>query len=170
MKRRSRIITVSLAILWATYISGCSRTTKEGRGSTNSGFRLATLEGDTVSLSDLRGKVVLIDFWATWCAPCRAYIPYLIEFHKKYQNEGLVILGISADNGEALRSFKTAQGIPYQILQDPTGEISSQYGVVGIPTTIIYNRAGKTVKKVVGFNETKMAEEEEEIKELLKEK
>ncbi len=131
-------------------------------------FRLPTLDGDTVSFDDFKGKVVLLDFWATWCPPCRAYIPYLIEFHNKYSNQGLVVIGISNDDIGAMKSFKTSQQIPYLLLVSDN-ETLKRYGITAIPTTYVFDRKGKFVKKEIGFNPAKLKVFEEDLKKLLNE-
>jgi cytochrome c biogenesis protein CcmG/thiol:disulfide interchange protein DsbE len=137
-------------------------------------FTLKDLSGDTVSLSQYKGNVVLIDFWATWCAPCRISIPELVNLHKKYSDKGLVILGISMDsprqaNDRQLANFKKQYKMNYKVMRtnhkvnqiffgDPGG------GSVAIPTLLIIDREGMIVDMIKGY---KPGLVERTVKELL---
>lgn len=130
-------------------------------------FTLTGLDGEQYTLSDYRGQVVIIDFWATFCPPCRDEIPHFIDFHTRYKDEGLIILGIGLDREEKLAPFSKSMGINYPILIDDR-KTSSAYGVKSIPTTFILNREGEIVKKFVGFSPGLEKEMEKEILPLLK--
>ena len=111
-----------------------------------------------VSLAAFKGKVVLVDFWATWCPPCQKSIPELVDLQRKYQNTGLIVLGISMDhpdqtNDNALREFKNRHRINYRIAR-ATGEVALNYfgsGEMPIPTMFVINREGRIVAKHVGY-------------------
>jgi thiol-disulfide isomerase/thioredoxin len=115
-------------------------------------FKLVTLEGREVALSALKGKVVLLDFWATWCAPCREAIPHLIDLHKTFGQNWLEVIGMSVDKGEGetVRRFVKSMDIPYPIIITPD-EVQREYGVVSLPTTILIDREGKIRQKFLGF-------------------
>lgn len=102
------------------------------------------LEGKARSLSELRGKVVLLDFWATWCAPCRAEIPEYIALQAKHAADGLVVVGMSLDTlpAEAVRAFVRKAGINYPVILTD-GEIAATYGVQVLPTTVLIDREGR---------------------------
>ena len=114
------------------------------------------------------GKVVVLDFWATWCPPCRAEIPGLIELQKKYQAQGLIIVGVSVDQASAdtVKSFAKKMGINYPVVMAESKVVAAYGGIEGLPTTFIIDRAGRIVKQHLGF--TEKAEFETEIKALLK--
>jgi thiol-disulfide isomerase/thioredoxin len=116
-------------------------------------FALPDLEGNQVSLSDYRGKVVVLDLWATWCGPCRAEIPFLVELYEDLRDEGLVVVGVGLDRGGAgvLRPFVESNGVTYPILVG-NPSIQQEYKVSGIPTTFILNREGRIVTKHVGYH------------------
>jgi peroxiredoxin len=115
-------------------------------------FALQDLSGKTVRLSDYAGKVVIVDFWATWCGPCRAEVPDFVRLQSKYRDKGLVILGLSLDeNGEKLvRDFAKEYGVNYpMLLANP--ETARRYGgIVGIPTTFVLDRKGQIAQKFIG--------------------
>lgn len=121
-------------------------------GRTAPGFSLAQRDGQILSLADLHGKVLLVDFWASWCGPCRASFPWVKEFYKKYHDKGVEILGVSVDDdknawGKALEAEK----LPWLHVRDeklPSGEriASDLYDVTGIPHFVLIDRQGKLVR------------------------
>lgn len=112
-------------------------------------FTLNDLAGKSWTLRDLRGKVVLVNFWATWCPPCRKEIPDLIALYQQFQNQGLVILGISDESAEKVGPFAAAKKVNYPVLLDPDSKIHKMYMVNGIPKSFIYNREGKLVTESI---------------------
>ena len=125
-------------------------------------FILADLDGNTVTLQQLKGKVVLLNFWGTWCGPCRKEIPDFINLSKKYKQDGLEIIGVTLTSGppENIKAFADKWGINYQLLTDIKGNetqtVTALYGqatgkrITGIPTTFIIDRAGVIQKRYVG--------------------
>jgi len=121
-------------------------------------FSLPDLSGKTVTLEQYRGSVVILDFWATWCPPCRASIPELVKLQDKYKDKGLVILGISTDdqrkvNNEYLRSFCEKFKINYRVLRYDYKVIEAYFGnqAPAIPTMYVIDREGQVRDKFVGF-------------------
>jgi peroxiredoxin len=112
-------------------------------------FSLTDLQGKTWTLSDLHGKVVLVNFWATWCPPCRKEMPDLDDLYKKYQGNGLLVLAISDEDAATVRPFIEKSGMSYPILFDPRRRVSDAYGVEGIPKTLVYSRDGKMVAQSI---------------------
>lgn len=105
-------------------------------------------------LSEHKGKVVLIDFWATWCGPCRMEIPHLIELHKEYKAKGFTMVGVSLDQqGEAVvRPFYKAWNMNYPVVVDQAGEVARTYGGIrSIPTALLLDRQGRIVNAFVGY-------------------
>ena len=146
----------------ALLVAGCQRATREG-GSTiaappeaaasmaepASDFSLKTLGGEEITLSDLKGKPVVINFWASWCPPCRQEAPGLEAVYKKYREQGFTIIGIaSGDNEKDVRAAVKEFGLTFPVgLSDETARA---YGVSAIPTNFFVDREGKIAKKHVG--------------------
>jgi len=116
-------------------------------------FTLKNLDGEDVSLEDYRGKIVFVNFWATWCGPCRMEIPHFVKLVDKYDDD-LVILGISVDNPkdyEKIPPFSSQYNINYPILLDSRGEVNYLYGgIQSIPTTFVLDREGKALGRIMG--------------------
>jgi peroxiredoxin len=121
-------------------------------GSIPPSFALPNLSGNQVTLSDYKGKVVVLDLWATWCPPCRVEIPFLVELYEEHKDAGLVVVGIGLDDGGAnvLRPFAEQNGITYPILVG-NRDVAQAYKLKGIPTTFILDREGRIAAKHVGF-------------------
>jgi cytochrome c biogenesis protein CcmG/thiol:disulfide interchange protein DsbE len=123
-------------------------------------FTLTGLDGKPVSLADFRGKVVVLDFWATWCPPCKREIPDFIESQKTYGPRGVQIVGIALDEPGKVQAFAQQNGMNYPVLLG-TDEISARYGgIEGIPTTFIIDKTGKIVNKFEGFRPKEVFEGE----------
>ena len=134
----------------------------------NLGFTLKDMHGEDVLLSDYRGKVILLDFWATWCAPCRIEIPGFIELLDSYENDGLAVLGISVDDPvDALQFYAEEMGMDYPVLiGDGRDDVKDSYGpLMGFPTTLLINRDGTVCHRHTGF--VPKSQFEAEIQQLL---
>lgn len=134
-------------------------------------FTLEDLDGNEVTLSEI-DNLVILDFWATWCPPCKAEIPYLVEFYNNYKNRGLTVIGVSAEDTETLLNFKkelaaTGTDINYILLKDSGREVSTMFGIKSIPTTFFISPSGKLLKKEVGFTEEFVPEFQKLIEENL---
>lgn len=129
---------------------------------------LQDLDGKTVHSSDFKGKVVVLDSWATWCPPCRAEIPGFIELYKKYQSKGLAVLGVAVHHASAdtVKAFPEMLMINYPVVLADAKSDAAFGGIDGLPTTFLIDRVRPIVKKYVGF--TEKSEIESEIKPLLK--
>lgn len=116
-------------------------------------FSLQNLNGNKVKLSDYSGKLVFVNFWATWCPPCRAEIPGFIKMYDKYKDQGLEIIGISTDRDgkELVKEFVQKNKVNYTVLMFDMDVITAYGGITGIPTTFIVNQKGEIVNKFVGF-------------------
>jgi peroxiredoxin len=112
-------------------------------------FRLADLEGKSWHLQDLKGKVVLVNFWATWCPPCRKEMPDLQALYDKYKDQGLVVLSISDEEAAKVSPFISDKKINYPVLLDPGRKATEALIVDGIPKSFVYDREGKLVAQSI---------------------
>ena len=115
----------------------------------NADLKLKDLAGHEWNLKDLRGKVVLVNFWATWCPPCVKEMPDLQALFEQYKDQGLVILGISDEDKGKVSPFIAQRSISYPILLDKGRKVEETFGIEGIPKTFIYDRDGKLVAQSI---------------------
>ncbi|QSB50466.1 TlpA family protein disulfide reductase [Parageobacillus toebii] len=117
-------------------------------------FELLSIMGNKVKLSDLRGNTVILNFWATWCPPCKAEIPEMQKFYENNKNNNVEILAVNLTNSEsspdAVKNFVREKGMTFNILLDKQGEIGNLYGVITIPTSYIIDKNGIIRGKYVG--------------------
>ncbi|MGH7469980.1 MAG: TlpA disulfide reductase family protein [Longimicrobiales bacterium] len=121
-------------------------------------FGAPTLTGDSLALSGLRGNVVLLNVWATWCIPCRKEIPELQALHQEYSARGLQVIGVSVDDGNAdgdVRAFVRNYGVTYTILRDPAENVTAMFFIPGVPATFLIDRTGKVAWRHLGPFTTK---------------
>jgi peroxiredoxin len=159
--------TLSLMVLGATLL--CLVSCGGGTGGTSDGdndgkldfligasgrqapeFTLETIGGEQVTLSALNGQVRLIDFWATWCAPCREEVPMFKELYATYASQGFTIVAIAAEGADAVREFVESNGIEYPNLVDPDEIVSDLYEVPALPSAYLVDREGRIVEEFVG--------------------
>ena len=112
-------------------------------------FTLAELGGKTWTLKEQRGKVVLLNFWATWCPPCRKEMPDLGTLYRQFKDRGLVILAVSDEDAGKVRPFIAEQKVTYPILLDPGRKVNELFQIEGIPKTFVYDRSGKLVAQSI---------------------
>lgn len=123
-------------------------------------FELPDLTGKMVNSQQFKGNVILINFWATWCPPCKREIPDFIELYKKYKSQGFVVLGIALDDKASVEKFKNSYKINYPILLG-TQNVVRQYGNIrGIPTSFLVGRDGKVVQKYDGYRPKEVFEKD----------
>ena len=115
-------------------------------------FTLTDLQGQTFSLRGLRGKAVLLNFWATWCGPCRDEMPYIEKLYRDFRNHGLVVLGVNDEEPEVAQAFLAENELTFPSLMDERGESYWLYQVTGIPTTILIDKEGKIAARMVGYS------------------
>ena len=120
-------------------------------GTTPPPFGGSTLDGRPLALTDLRGKVVILNFWASWCLECRAEMPRLESLHLAYAARGLAIVGVNArEDARAIRRHAEELGLTFPLVLDLDGKINALYGVIGLPTTFVVGRDGRAVGFGVG--------------------
>jgi thiol-disulfide isomerase/thioredoxin len=132
------------------------------------GFALSTAGGDMIDLAHLRGSVVYVDFWASWCAPCRRSFPWMNGLYERYRNQGLAIVGINVDKGRA-DADRFLRDVPatFPIVFDAKGVTPSAFDVKGMPTAYLIDRRGVVVAVEEGFHDDRSAAIEERIRGLL---
>ena len=132
-------------------------------------FSLQDLDGKPLNLSSYRGKVVLLDFWATWCTPCRGEIPHFVEFQNKYGDQGFQAIGISMDDGpKPVREFYQQLKMNYPVALGSEKVAEAYGGVLGLPVTFVIGRDGRVAAKYVG--EVQMSTLQQRIETLLQAK
>ena len=117
-------------------------------------FNSSTPTGQTVALADLRGRVVLLTFWTTWCAECRPEMPQFESLHRDFAVQGLAVLGVNVREGTgAIAPYAQELGLSFPLVLDPQGRITTAYGVLGLPTTFLIGRDGRAVALATGPRE-----------------
>jgi peroxiredoxin len=169
-------VVLGVAAMLATYLMSGKGTAVSGGELTPSvpavdpagsapAFTLPDINGKVSSLSDYEGKVVILDFWATWCPPCKREIPDFIDLQKQFGSKGVQVVGIGLDEPGKLAAFARQYGMNYPVLVG-NQEIAANYGgIEGIPTTFIIDRSGKIVSSFVGYRPAQVFVDE--VKKLL---
>jgi peroxiredoxin len=156
-KTLSVLTVIFLGILFVVFACGRQAPLSEASGRASIGapapdFTLKSVDGKDVRLSDYRGKVVLLNFWATWCPPCRSEMPSIESLSKKMKGHDFVILAVSIDGFETsqLNNIVSPNRYTFTILHDPEQKVADVYLISGIPTTYIIDKSGVIVDKSVG--------------------
>jgi len=171
MNRRTLKIIALCIMLITTFACAKSEAPLPTVGNTAPSFAAMDMDGKKVSLTDLSGKVVILDFWATWCAPCRASTRELEKLHEKYKDRDVVILGISIDEGksvaERVKEFTGKNGLTYRMLVDD-GRISKAFAIRNIPAMFILDKQQRIIKIYPGYFQGLSSIVEKELEDLLK--
>ena len=118
-------------------------------------FTLTDLQGKTWSLRELKGKVVLVNFWATWCPPCRKEMPDLNTLYQRFKDQGFVVLAISDEDADKVKPFIAERNISYPVMLDPGRKVNELFQVEGIPKSFVYDREGKLVAQSIDMRTQK---------------
>jgi thiol-disulfide isomerase/thioredoxin len=124
-----------------------------GKSTQAPNFTLETLDGKNMSLSDLRGKAVLLNFWATWCGPCKIETPWLVELQKEYGSQGLQVVGVAMDDSgkDDIEKFAKDMGVNYPVLLGKEAVGDAYGGVPALPESFFIGRNGKIVERIIGL-------------------
>ncbi len=165
--RNLRFIAIVAAAFILLMTSGCSRSVATEIGDTAQDFTLSDTSGRPVSLSNFKGKVIILNFFATWCPPCRSEIPDFVKLQRAYRPQGLLIVGVSTEEMDKLEDFAIKNGVNYPVLVDSGGKVHHVYGPIrAIPTTFIIDKEFKVRQHYIGARPKEAFEKD--IKELLK--
>ncbi len=168
-----RLMTALLILTLAVMLSACDSSPKKAKVPKEvPAFSLTSLDDKPLTRDNLKGKVVLLDFWATWCAPCRAAIPHLATLYETYKDQGLEVIGISLDQGGLpdVVDFVKRNHVPYPIALGTNNSITKDLGnITSLPTIILLSKKSSIEFKVVGYNAEIGKKMEETIKKLLAE-
>lgn len=142
------ILLLTVSLVWV--VAGTLEVRVINAGDLAPDFSIVTEHGRTMTRSNFNGKLLVLNFWASWCPPCIAEQPSLSQFAKEYASQGVVVLGISIDKNENLyKKYLAQRGVIYDTARDPDANISGSYGTFQIPETYVIDRSGKVIEKVI---------------------
>ncbi|MFT3929965.1 MAG: TlpA disulfide reductase family protein [Spongiibacteraceae bacterium] len=157
-------------VFYAIFVSTVAAVSLSGATETAPDFTLKSTQGDNVRLSEHRGEVLLVNFWASWCGPCRQEMPLLDSLQQRYSKLGFNVVGVNVDKDSALAN-KLLKDIPvtFPVLLDNTGAVSASYNVSAMPTTVLIDRDGNVRYLHKGYKPGYEQDYEQQIKELIRE-
>ncbi|MGH9529530.1 MAG: TlpA disulfide reductase family protein [Terriglobales bacterium] len=160
MKRDPVVIIVVAMVITLMLVFGIRKSRRSSHpAETTTGMKIApdfslqSLDGKTVHLSDFRGKAILLNFWATWCEPCKVEMPWIVDLQKKYASQGLQVVGVAMDDAgpDEIAKFTRQMGVNYPVLVGKDEVADSYGGLPFLPTSFYIGRDGKIVDKVLGI-------------------
>jgi cytochrome c biogenesis protein CcmG/thiol:disulfide interchange protein DsbE len=160
MKWRAIILGVLFAAMASAQSAGQAKVQPESERRPAPGWELRDSAGKKVNLKQYRGKIVLLDFWATWCHGCKEEIPWFAEFERKYAGKGLRVIGVSLDGDgwKVVRPFLAGADVPYRVLLGDDA-VAKQYGIENMPDTFLIDRRGRIAASYVGMVDRANVEE-----------
>ena len=155
MTNPSYLKIIFLVLAGAAFFSGGSLTQAADSKIAAPDWNLSDVDGKPVKLSDFKGKVVILDFWATWCPPCRAEIPGFVALQRKYADKGFTVIGVSLDEQgpSVVKPFMARLGINYPVVMGDQKTVGAYGGIAAIPTTFVIDRQGNIVNVYQGFTD-----------------
>lgn len=155
MKRIDQILiggAAALACVLVWVVMGAIQTPVVNAGDSAPKFKVVTEDGKTVTPTDFGGKLLVVNFWASWCEPCILETPSLEEFNRRFHDKGVVVLGISGDSSEKLyKQFLQQYNISFETSRDPKSDIAASYGTFQYPDSYIIDTNGKVVEKIINY-------------------
>jgi cytochrome c biogenesis protein CcmG/thiol:disulfide interchange protein DsbE len=142
-----------------------ARTKRPANAAKAPDFSLPDLKGGKINLADYKGKVIILDFWATWCPPCKAEVPGFIALHDKHAKDGVVMIGAAIDDVDKVKSFVKRNNVDYLVCIADQATTGNYGGIRGIPTTFVIDKEGYIVREYVGFRPEELFEQD--IKDLM---
>ncbi len=149
---------VLLLALAAFFLISCGSSKKSSNLAPD--FTMQGIDGKNITLSEHKGKVVILNFWATWCPPCKMEIPDFIDLHDKYADSGLVIIGAAVDEPEKVKNFYKDYKMNYKVGIAHQQMAMNYGGIRGIPTTFLIDKKGNIAKTYVGFRPKEVFEQD----------
>jgi peroxiredoxin len=151
LERVLQILIGALLIALIVVVSGTMRERIVVAGDSAPDFKITADNGRQISRTNFGGKVLVLNFWATWCPPCIEEIPSLDAMQKQLANSGVVVLAVSVDKNEkAYKDFLSRAGVTFTTSRDPEANVSAEYGTFKYPETYVIDRNGKVVQKIIG--------------------
>ena len=147
------IIAAAVVVIVSSIANAMNKKEKRENAEQAADFTLEMLDGKMASLSDYRGQKVVLNFWATWCPPCKAEVPHLQNFYEENENSDVQLLAVNltaSDSMSDVENFVDGYGITFPVLLDIDGEVGQQYEVITIPTTYFLDEEGNIVEKYIG--------------------
>ncbi len=152
MRRTIMYVVVVLVVGLVIYAFQPAKPVGEGDEAPN--VTLNLLDGETKALEDYKGKVVVLDFWATWCAPCRFTMPKMVEFHRRHRNDDVVVIGVAVDvtSRDEVEAFVQEMGVDYPIAVDSGALAKAAYEIKNLPTMFVVDKQGRIVLRMEGYD------------------
>ncbi|MDF2177861.1 TlpA disulfide reductase family protein [Aliiglaciecola sp. CAU 1673] len=161
---------LAIVVVVLTGLTAFTAKAADSKATTAPDFTLKSRDGGNLRLAEQRGNIVLVNFWASWCGPCREELPKFEEMYQRYQDLGFVVLGVNVDDDPAKAEILLSDiSISFPVLFDPKGEVSRLYDISAMPTTILIDRDGNTRLVHKGYKSGDEVKYEKALKLLLRE-
>jgi len=166
--RKNRAVFIAVTLMMSTLFTGASQALTIGEKAPD--FTLKTLTGENLNITEQRGNIIVINFWASWCGPCRTEMPILQEFHDQYQDLGVAVWGVNVEQeNQAGLDYIRELAVDFPIFFDASNEVSANYNVEAMPTTVIIDRHGKVRSVFRGYQKGYEKKYAKVIKQLIRE-